>query len=268
MSTAESQSALWSTGARDWAEVQEGMVLPLYQTVLARLQIKPGQHLLDIGCGAGMFCQMAAAQGAVVAGIDATEALLKIARKRTKTGDFRVGDMESLPFAEASFDIVTGFNSFQFAGSPLNALRQVRHVLKPEGVLAMAIWGSPQQAEAAACLKGLASLLPPPPTGAPGPFNLSGPDALEPLVEQAGFETFRTDEVDCLFSYPDFKTLCRGMLASGPGAAAKQEVGAAQARKALAVAAEPFRTATGGFEFHNRFRYLLAHPRWRSKTRK
>ncbi len=187
MSTAEEQSALRSKGARDWAEVQEGMVAPLYQTVLARLQIKPKTQLLDVGCGAGLFCQMAAAQGAVVTGIDATDALLAIARKRTKDAQFRVGDMEDLPFAEAQFDVVTGFNSFQFAGSPLNALRQVRRVLKPEGVLAIAIWAGPQHAQVAACFKALAALLPPPPPGAPGPFVLSGPDVLEPLVAQAGF---------------------------------------------------------------------------------
>lgn len=267
MSTAESQSALWTKGAADWAKVQEGMVSPLYQTVLARLQPKAGDHLLDIGCGAGLFCQVAAAQGALVSGIDATEALLKIARRRTRHGDFRVGDMEALPFTEGHFEFVTAFNSIQFAESPLNALRQARRMLQPEGVLAIAIWGGPQQAEAAVCLKSLAALLPPPPATAPGPFSLSGPAVLESLVTQSGFESFRKDEVDCLWSYPDLKTLAQGLLASGPGAAAKAEVGAAKARKVLAAAAEPYKIASGGYEFRNRFRYLLARPLRRRASR-
>ncbi|MEQ1580543.1 MAG: class I SAM-dependent methyltransferase [Steroidobacteraceae bacterium] len=267
MSSAESQSALWAKGASDWAKVQEGTVSPLYQTVLARLQPKEGDHLLDIGCGAGLFCKMAAAQGVLVSGIDATEALIKIARRRTKSGDFRVGDMEELPFDEASFDFVTAFNSIQFAESPLNALRQARRMLKPEGVLAIAIWGGPQQAEAAVCLKALAALASPAPANAPGPFTLSGPEVLESVVTQAGFESFRKDEVDCLWSYPDLKTLAQGLLASGPGAAAKAEVGAAKARKALAAAAEPYKTAAGGYEFRNRFRYVLSRPRRRTATR-
>ncbi len=267
MSTAESQSALWTKGAADWANVQEGMVSPLYQTVLARLQPKEGDQLLDIGCGAGMFCQMAAAQGALVSGIDATEALIKIARRRTRHGDFRVGDMEELPFDEAGFGFVTAFNSVQFAESPLNALRQIRRVLKPDGVLAIAIWGGPQQAEAAVCLKALAALVPPAPANAPGPFTLSGSEVLESLVAQSGFESFRKDEVDCLWSYPDLKTLAQGLLASGPGAAAKADVGLAKARKALAAAAEPYKTAAGGYEFHNRFRYVLSRPRRRTATR-
>lgn len=267
MGTADEQSALWGNRVRDWAEVQEGMVTPLYKAVLARLNIGRTTMLLDVGCGAGMFCQMVAALGANVSGLDATEPFLSVARERVPQGDFRQGDMEDLPFAEDKFDIVTGFNAFQFAESPLNALRQARRVLKPDGTLAVAIWGSPDQAQAATCLAALARLIPPPPPGSPGPFALSAAGALQPLIEQAGFETVRTDEVDCLWVYKDFKTLCRGLLASGPGAAAVQEVGEPVVRKALTAVAAPFRTATGTFEMHNRFRYLVARPRQRTAAR-
>ena len=58
------------------------------------------------------------------------------------------------------------------------------------------------------------------------------------------------------------------MLATGPGAAAKAAVGLGAARKALAASALPFRTPSGGYEFRNRFRYLLARPRRRSTVRK
>lgn len=268
MSSMEQQGAVWGTRARDWAEVQEGMVLPLYQTVLARLQLQPGMRLLDVGCGAGMFCQLAAARGATVAGLDATEPLLAIARERVPGGDFRLGDMEDLPFAGEPFDAVTGFNAFQFASSPLNALRQARRVLKPEGTLVIAVWSGPEKAQIARCLSALAGLLPsPPPPGSPGPFALSAEGALGPLAEQAGFAPVRTDEVDCLFIYRDLKLLNRGLLASGPGAAARLEVGDAVARKALAKAAAPFRTAAGTYEFRNTFRYLIARPRQRSAQR-
>jgi len=267
MGTADSQSALWGTRVRDWAEIQEGMVQPLYRAVLARLNIGRTTMLLDVGCGAGLFCQMVAELGASVSGLDATEAFLQVARERVPQGDFRDGDMEDLPFAEHKFDVVTGFNAFQFAESPLNALRQVRRVLKPEGTLALAIWSGPDHAQIAPLFAALARLIPQPPPGAPGPFALSAAGALQPLVEQAGFETQRTDEVDCLWVYKDFKTLCRGLFASGPGAAAVLEAGEAAARKALTPVAAPFRTASGTFEFHNRFRYLIARPRHRTAAR-
>lgn len=265
--TAEEQSAVWGTRVRDWAEVQEGMVQPLYKAVVARLNIGRTTMLLDVGCGAGLFCEMVAALGANVSGLDATEPFLTIARERVPQGDFRQGDMEDLPFAENKFDIVTGFNAFQFADSPLNALRQARRVLKPEGTLAMAVWGSQDQAQVAPVFAAFGRLIPPPPPGAPGPFALSAVGALAPLVEQAGFEAIRSDEVDCLWVYKDFKTLCRGLFSSGPGAAAVQEAGEAAVRKAITPVVAPFRTAAGTFEFHNRFRYLLAKPRHRTTPR-
>ncbi len=53
-----------------------------YRTILAKLALNPGQSLLDVGCGAGMFASMASASGLLVSGIDASDALLAIARER------------------------------------------------------------------------------------------------------------------------------------------------------------------------------------------
>jgi hypothetical protein len=69
-----------------------------------------------------MAAQLAASLGARVSGIDAAEPLLVIARARVPHGDFRLGDLEELPFAERSFDLVTGFNSMQYAGNPTAAV--------------------------------------------------------------------------------------------------------------------------------------------------
>ena len=76
MGTANVQSQLWGARARDWAEVQEGMLAPLYEAVLHKTAVGASTTLLDIGCGSGMFCRMAAKLGAQVSGLDATEPLL------------------------------------------------------------------------------------------------------------------------------------------------------------------------------------------------
>src|SRR5271169_1834632 len=110
--TTEVHGRLWGARARDWAEFQEGKVRIMYETVLARAGLKPGMAYLDVGCGSGLAAQIAAKKGARVSGIDAAEELLAIARERTPKGDFRAGDLEELPYADKSFDIVTGFNSF------------------------------------------------------------------------------------------------------------------------------------------------------------
>ncbi len=123
MGSAAVQGELWGAAARDWADVQEALTRPLYETVFDRVGLRPGTHLLDAGCGAGLAAQLAAARGAAVAGIDASAALLEIARSRVPTGDFRVGELEELPYSEGTFDVVTGFNSFQYAENPTAALR-------------------------------------------------------------------------------------------------------------------------------------------------
>ena len=92
---------LFGGRAHDWAETWEGPQgwgIPVYGRVLDRAQIGPGTSVLDCGCGAGRFAQMAADRGASVAGIDAAGELLEIAAERTPGGDFRVGDLEALPW--------------------------------------------------------------------------------------------------------------------------------------------------------------------------
>src|SRR5581483_5478704 len=80
--SAQAQAALWGARARDWAEIQEGAVRPLFETVLHALDVRPGTALLDVGCGAGQACALAAELGATVTGFDATPELLAIARER------------------------------------------------------------------------------------------------------------------------------------------------------------------------------------------
>src|ERR1017187_552303 len=104
MGTAAVQGDLWNGNPRDWAELQEPFFAPMYRAVLDRAAVGAGAKVLDVGCGAGLFCSLAAKRGATVAGIDAADGLLVIARECTPGGDFRSGDMEELPFADASFD--------------------------------------------------------------------------------------------------------------------------------------------------------------------
>jgi 2-polyprenyl-3-methyl-5-hydroxy-6-metoxy-1,4-benzoquinol methylase len=97
MGTANLQSQLWGARARDWAEVQEGVAAPLFEAVLNKTAVGAKTSVLDIGCGSGSFCEMAAKRGARVSGIDAAEPLLAIARERVGQGNFRTGEMEELP---------------------------------------------------------------------------------------------------------------------------------------------------------------------------
>ena len=83
--SAATQGDLWGERARDWAEVLEGWNgwgVPLYRHILERVTVQRGTRLLDMGCGAGRFCRIAADRGAHISGLDATGTFVQIARKR------------------------------------------------------------------------------------------------------------------------------------------------------------------------------------------
>lgn len=102
-------------------------------------------------------------------GIDASAGLVAIARARLPAADIRVGELEELPFTDGTFDVVTGFNSFQYAADRVHGLAEAGRVTKPGGCVVAAVWGAPERCEAGAYLAALGKLMPPPPAGAPGP---------------------------------------------------------------------------------------------------
>jgi SAM-dependent methyltransferase len=159
--SASAQGDLWGVRARDYAEVQEQTFLPLYESVLARPEIAKASSILDVGCGPGLAAQVFSGRIGRVAGADATAPFIEIARRRAPGGVFRVAEMESLPYEDGAFDAVTGFNAFQYAASPVNALREARRVAKAGGIIVIAVWGAPETCEAAGHLKALGSLMPP-----------------------------------------------------------------------------------------------------------
>ena len=260
MGTAAVQGDLWSGNPRDWAELQEPLFAPMYHAVLDRADIDAGATALDVGCGSGLFCSFAARRGASVAGIDAAEGLLAIARGRTPAGEFRIGDMEELPFADASFDLVSGFNSFQFAADPANALRQAKRVAKPTGTISMAVWGAAKDCEAAAVLKAIGSVLPPPPPGTPGPFALSEPGVMEGMLSKAGLTPGQAEDVDTPFDFADEDAAYRAFAASGPGIRAVRHAGEDKLRAMLSSVFAPFKTKSGSLHLDNKFRFVLARP--------
>jgi SAM-dependent methyltransferase len=258
MGTAQVQGTLWGARTRDFAEILEPFGRPLYEAVFDAAGVEAGTNLLDVGCGPGLAAQLAAQRGAQVAGLDAAEAALEIARERTPAGEFRTGEMEDLPWADNTFDVVTSFNAFQYAADVINALREARRVAKPGGRVAMAVWGRSEDCEAVATLTALSKFLPPPPPGAPGPFALSAPGRVEALLEQAGLTPLSSGEVDCPFEFPDLATAIRGTMSPGPAAAAIRQADAGAVQRAIAESLAPFRTSAGAYRQRNRFRYVIA----------
>lgn len=258
MGAARAQGELWGARARDYAEFVEGLFRPAFEAVFAAAGVGPGIRLLDVGCGPGLAAQLAARRGAQVAGLDAAEASVVIARERTPGGDFRAGEMAALPWPDATFDVVTGFNAFQFAADPVVALRQAGRVARPGGRVAMLVWGRAEDCETLAIVAAVGPLLPPPPPGAGQPIPLSEPGRVESLLGRAGLTPLAGGEVDCPFAFPNLDAALRGITSAGPFVAAARRVGDEAVQRTVAEALAPFRTSEGGYCLRNRFRYVVA----------
>lgn len=259
--SARAQADLWSVRARDWAEVMEGWNgwgVPLYRHVLDRVALGDGQRVLDVGCGAGRFCRMAADRGADVAGLDATPAFVAIARERVRGADIRVGDMESLPWEEDAFDVTTGFNSFFIAADMTAALREAGRVTKPSGSVAMTVFGRPERCYSTQVFEAVAALLPPLPASPDSGPALHEDGALEAIATEAGLEPREAGFIGIEEHYPDLATLLRGLTAAPPMVRAAAAAGDDAVRGAIAAAVAGHEGADGEYRMREELRWLIA----------
>jgi SAM-dependent methyltransferase len=110
---------------------------------LDRLELRPGEWLLDAGCGGGRHCFGALDRGARVAGVDLDRAALRVARagiaERRGRGGALQADVFRLPFADARFDRVICSEVMEHVHDYPAAIRELVRVLRPGGTLAITI---------------------------------------------------------------------------------------------------------------------------------
>lgn len=214
--------------------------------------------VLDVGCGSGVFLRTAADRGAEVFGLDASKALVDIARERVPEADIRVGDLQFLPYEADRFDLVTGFNSFQFAVDFATAVREAARVAKPGAQVVIQVWGRAERCDLTTMLRSVSPLLPGPlPTG-PGGRALSEPGVLEAIATEAGLAPETTGDIVSAFEYPNEGDMVRTMLSAGMVVLAARTSGEEAVRAAIVESLAPFRTSTGSFRLENEWHYLLA----------
>ena len=146
MGSATIQGQLWGARAQDWAAYVEQVGLPLFGAALDAARVTVGTRLLDAGCGAGLLALLASLRGAQVTALDASPGLLAIARQRLPAADVREGDLEALPFADASFDAVAAVNSVFYAADMAAAMRELVRVARPGGRVVVTACGRPRSA--------------------------------------------------------------------------------------------------------------------------
>src|SRR5215207_3028473 len=212
--SAERNGAAWGARARDWADT-EAQQIPTYEEAIRRVGIGPGRTVLDVGCGTGVFLRTAADRRATVCGIDASQALLEIARERVPDADLCVGDLQRLPYVDDCFDVVCGFNSFFYADDMVAALREAGRVAKPGAPVVIQVFGRPERFDLRHMKEVLARFAPPPPPRRLDARTLCEPGVLEALAAEAGLRPERSFDVRWAYEYATEAELTRAMMSAG-----------------------------------------------------
>jgi len=112
----------------------------LYPVLLEKLSHISFQSALDLGCGTGEMLKLILQEdaGKELYGIDLSEKMLQVAKsKLPEQVKLLLGDSETLPFSDNTFDVVYCNDSFHHYPAPMNVLREVQRVLKPGGTFLM-----------------------------------------------------------------------------------------------------------------------------------
>jgi enediyne biosynthesis protein CalE5 len=217
------QKQVWNETARAFSEVT-AMAAPAAEVITERLvalaHIAPGNRVLDIATGAGdpaLTVARVVGQSGSVVGIDQAPQMLAAARERAHAAGlsnvtFIEGNAQTLDLPPQSFDAIVSRWGLMFFLPLVPALAGFRRVLRPNGYLAAAVWGAPQQvplisASCAAVMGHLGRPLPPP--DAPGPFNLADPAKLAQSLTEAGFSTVQTEPLTMSVTFPSTEAFVR-----------------------------------------------------------
>lgn len=95
--------------------------------------MKPGQKILDMGCGAGFDLNYFGTKGLSLYGFDASEEMVSLAQSRNKNADIKVGKFDNIPFESNFFDFVVSKWAIQTAADIEPIYKEVLRVLKPGG---------------------------------------------------------------------------------------------------------------------------------------
>jgi SAM-dependent methyltransferase len=201
------QKKFWDgpTGQK-WVQHQADMDRNLADAnagVLRLAAAKPGERVLDIGCGAGQTSTLladAVGPGGHVTGVDISSPLLGAARSQApKNATFIHADAAFHPFAP-EYDLIFSRFGVMFFDDPPEAFANIRRAAKPGGRLAFVCWRPASENQwVTVPAQAAAPFLPPSPPPdplAPGPFAFADPKRVEGILTQAGFRNVKIEKLD------------------------------------------------------------------------
>ena len=247
----------WSERALDWAYLFEPYARPANDELFDRLGVRDGTRLVDIACGSGYAAMVAGGRGAQVSGLDASKALVAIARTRSPEADLRVGDMFALPFEDDAFDAASSFNGI-WKGCE-GALAEARRVVRPGGLVGFTFWGSPKRLGLMPYFATLVQLstedhalatLDQGDTGRPG--------VAEQMMADVGLELVHRGKATVVNEWPDLHVAVRALCAAGPTRPAMRALGEEAVAAALEQALRPLVQDGAGLRIASEFGLVVA----------
>jgi SAM-dependent methyltransferase len=226
------------------------VIAAAWEAIAAAAGIGEGTSLLDLGCGDGSFCAFAAHRGAIVHGVDAEPDALAAALEAVPDADLRLALMESLPWADAEFDVVTSFNALQYALDPAVALTEASRVTRPDGRIAICKWGRPAENEFFAFLTSIGA------NGVRGD-ELPESDPVEAVIRASRLEVRTSGDIAAPIEMADEAALETSLTR----ARIDVEVGAFGTEASVRAAADPYRRPDGTYRFNNRLRFWVLSRR-------
>jgi SAM-dependent methyltransferase len=248
-------SDLADLAGRTQAELQAPLnkqLAPLGHRAMAALAARPGERVLDIGCGTGQTSnelgRIVGSAGEVL-GIDLSPGALAAAKKNSADlaqVRFVQGDAQAFPFANGAYDAAFSRFGVMFFVDPVEAFRNIRRALKPMGRLAFVCWRALAENDLDNVpLSAAAPYLPPlepDPDSAP-PFSFADPSRVHGILAKAGFQDIEIAAYDHLVGTGDAQSMLE--LALRVGSLGKIVREAAQLRP---LVIEPVRKALAEFD--------------------
>jgi SAM-dependent methyltransferase len=173
-----------------------------HEHLRAAYGISPGDEVVDIGCGTGLTTReaaRAAAPGRVV-GVDVSERMLERARQltapeRLENVRYELGDAQVHRFDPAGFDVAISRFGTMFFSDPAAAFANIAAALRPQARLVLLVWqGHDHNEWARAIDAALGDAARPAQPGA-DPFSLADAEATAGILEDAGFDGLRFEDV-------------------------------------------------------------------------
>jgi SAM-dependent methyltransferase len=233
------QIAYWNgPGGQRWANrqaEQDVLLTPVLKILIDRAKARPGERVLDVGCGCGgtsvAFARQVAPSGFVL-GVDISTPMLTYAREIAPRGlplEFVLADATVHPFDPGTFDLLVSRFGVMFFADPALSFANMRRALRADGRVTFVCWREPRDNPwLTVSLQAVYQHVPKPPRpepDEPGPFAFASEERVTRILRDAGYKDIAMEQSDLTLDIAigqGLEAAVRSALEIGPASRALQ----------------------------------------------